>query len=55
MTWPEILTIAVVVGGAVFFVVRRAIGTSKGEKGSCKSCGDTCGCAIKDQINQNRR
>jgi hypothetical protein len=55
MTIPEIVTITIVVGGAVFFMIRRAVGTSKGEKGSCKSCGDTCGCAIKDQINQSRR
>lgn len=55
MSIPEILTISIIVGGAVVFMIRRTIGTSKGEKGSCKSCGDTCGCAIKDQINQNRR
>lgn len=54
MSLQEIVTIAIVVGVAVLFVVRRALASVKGEKGSCKSCGDTCGCEIKSQLNSRK-
>jgi len=54
MSLPEIVTISLVVGVSLIFVVRRAIATVGGEKGSCKSCGDTCGCEIKSQLNSRK-
>lgn len=55
MSVQEIIIVTILVGASVLFMARRAWAASKGEKGSCKSCGDTCGCAIKDQINSNRQ
>lgn len=54
MSDPEIVTVAVVVGASVAFLIRRVWAASQGEKGSCKSCGDVCGCAIKDAIKDRR-
>jgi hypothetical protein len=47
MTIVEGVTVAVVVVGAGLVVWRRLGGSTKGNKGSCKACGDECACAIK--------
>ncbi len=46
----EQIVVGVVVAAAVIFVVRKLYLATRGEKGTCRSCGDTCGCAIKDAV-----
>lgn len=47
---PEVILVTVVVLGALGFVVRKAIKSWSGQKGSCRSCGDSCGCALHDAM-----
>ncbi len=49
----EYVFVGLIVGGAVFFVARKAIRSLRGERGTCRSCGDSCGCAVKDAIHKN--
>lgn len=53
MSPVEIGAVVVIVGLSAYAVVRRGLNTVKGEKGSCKSCGDTCACALKDAAKKN--
>lgn len=50
MITVEGVVLIVVIGAAVFYVGRKAYASFKGEEGSCRSCGDTCSCAIKDGL-----
>lgn len=54
MSGLEVAIVGTVVSVAALLLLRRVAAASKGEKGSCKSCGDVCGCAIKDQIKSRR-
>lgn len=54
MSIPEIITIGIVVTAAVAYVIRRAIMAAGGEKGSCKSCSDACGCAISEAMSRQK-
>ena len=44
MSTPEVLIVGGVILVALFFTVRQFIKPFNGAKGSCKACGDTCGC-----------
>ncbi len=55
MSWPEVITIGAIVALSAGYVLKRFFGASKGEKGSCKSCSDTCGCAIHEAMSQQEK
>lgn len=48
MSGVEAGVVAAVVLVAGVYVFRRALAGARGEKGSCRSCGDSCGCAIAE-------
>lgn len=51
----EVIVVGLFVLGAVAYVFRKAFASANGEKGSCRSCGDTCGCALKDAVEKSKR
>ncbi|MCB0826906.1 MAG: FeoB-associated Cys-rich membrane protein [Armatimonadetes bacterium] len=46
----DMMIVTIVVTVCAVFVLRRFWKSAKGEKGSCRSCGDTCSCEIKEAI-----
>lgn len=50
MNWIEIMSVGAILCFAGLILWNRVYRTAKGEKGSCKSCGDTCSCVIKDAV-----
>ena len=51
----ELIIVALIVGAALFFMVRKSVKSMKGDKGSCRSCGDTCGCSLKDAVERAKK
>lgn len=51
----EGIIVGIVVLAAAVYVARKLWASSQGEKGTCRSCGDTCGCAIKDATGKKER
>ncbi len=52
MSMVEGLALAVILLLSAAVVIRRMSASFGGEKGSCRSCGPTCGCEIKSRINE---
>ncbi|MDI9640940.1 hypothetical protein QPK87_18435 [Kamptonema cortianum] len=49
----EGVALGVIIGLAIVFIGRRAMSSIRGEKGSCRSCGDHCSCVIQESMSKN--